>query len=135
MAICNQGEGTATHPRIDVFKIDPSLVSTKIIEEISENNDINAASGQKYFYSTLPKKLSKGQEIEKDSLCNSFLSIAPKSNTSCSLSCIKAAIRFAWPLLLSGNTKASTFRNETLYRLDSSSISYQDFSREEFLTR
>lgn len=104
LAIGDRGVRSNEHSTLEVFKIDPTLVTPKIVEEIdSITLTLDLKEGQEYFFKTLPAKLSPTGKIEKDSLCRAFASIAPgyQKGGHCGLAGKKSALRFAWAMLLS----------------------------------
>lgn len=103
MAIGNRGEGAKQYSTLSVFRIDPQRINSQIVEEILLHQiTTNPKVGQKYFYSTLPALLSNTGKAHTDSLCQAFQEIAPKvaQSGNCTLSSKKAALRFAWAMLL-----------------------------------
>ena len=106
MAICNRGEGSEGHSTIEVFKIDPQLVTKEIIQEFAKINILDRARGINYFYKELPGKLSITKKPLQDNLCKTFATIAPKPQQSknCTIASIIAAIRFAWVMLSDGHS-------------------------------
>ncbi len=105
MAVGNRGTGAyPEYTTLEVYKIDHSLFTMEIDREINSFPLKDEESARQYFYRTLPAKLSPTGQAEKDALCKEFASIAPgfsKGHDCCSLASKKAALRFAWAMLLS----------------------------------
>lgn len=105
MAIGNRGAGCyPDYSTLEVFKIDPALVTPKIVDEIMSNKmHLDTDKIKEYYYKTLPAKLSSTGKVEKDAFSRSFMAIVPAHSKGghCSLAGPKAALRFAWAMLLS----------------------------------
>jgi len=113
LAIGNRGEGSFTwYSTLEVFKIEPSLFTEEMLKEIDKLELSPMEEGVKFFYEILPAKLSATGKKEKDDLCKSFSSIAPgfSKGGHCALAGNKAALRFAWAMLLSNNPDKSTLQ-------------------------
>ncbi|NGX38115.1 MAG: hypothetical protein K1000chlam2_01287 [Chlamydiae bacterium] len=137
MAISNRGDGGRQTSTLNVSKIDRSLVTPEVVEEILMHQTLDAEVGKKYFYETLPAKLSGSGKIEKDSLCADFCKIAPKSSKTgvCALASKQGAMRFAWAMLISNPpTEASLKRTKQEMKLftDWASCNYFKQYRDQF---
>lgn len=110
MGAGNRGEGADFHTTIEIYKIDPSLISEDLVNEILMHRNLSKEEGIKYFYETLPAKLSKTKTAVQDELCNQILPISPKwaKSGNCALTSKKAVLRFAWALLLKKRVNAAS---------------------------
>lgn len=100
MAICNRGEGTEHCKPIMVYNIDPrSITPEKITPLLNENlSGLDAQSGIKFVYETFPQSI--GGNL--DDAFQRIDALQPKFQKSdnCTLASKKAAVRFAWMMLL-----------------------------------
>ena len=114
MAIGNRGYEKT--PTLEVFKVDPHHMTPEIIEEIFMHQHLDEKTGEKYFYHALPQKLSSKGKIEKDDICKRFSAIAPKIQKAenCALASKKAALRFAWAMLLEKPPSEQTLKRARL---------------------
>ncbi|NGX60213.1 MAG: hypothetical protein KR126chlam3_01382, partial [Chlamydiae bacterium] len=116
LAIGNRGPVPSDSYTLEVFKIDPSLMTPEIVEEILMHQYLDAETGKNYFYHVLPAKLSRLGKPKKDKLCHSFREIAPKYQKRgiCALAAKKAALRFAWAMLLEDPPSKKTLQRARL---------------------
>ncbi len=115
LAICNRGEGVPNnHSSLEVFKIDSSIVSPEIVNEILDQKFVKRESASSYFYFTLPLMLNDkgGLTREKDSLCNAIERFSPKYSKkgTCTFAAAKAAMRVAIMLVKMVPTRALNYR-------------------------
>ncbi len=98
IGIGNEGERPLGASTLKVCKINRSKVTPQLIEEIMTYEFLSSHKGKDYFYRTLIEKL----EGKTDDVSSAFEQIAPKAQTNgmCALSAKKAALRFAWAMLL-----------------------------------
>lgn len=98
MAICNRGEGSSERGTLKVFKIDQKKFKKKLLDKIRQAKGQHPWPGKSFLYFGLPRFLSGTQ----DDLCREFAAVAPKQQKTgvCALAAPKAAIRFAWIMLL-----------------------------------
>lgn len=103
LAIGNRGEIKQGKSTIEVYKIDPKKVRETLIEDMRMHEYMPRQYGEKFFYETLPAVLSLNEKPCQDFLCRSFQSIVPSKPRwgTCALTSKKAALRFAWAMLLS----------------------------------
>ncbi len=101
LAICNRGSGSEKYSTIEVFPIDPELMTDEIFSKI-ELLSSDADKGKQFFYKILPAMLSKTKKTKQDSLCKSFNIISPnrQKKGTCERSSLLAALRFAWAMLI-----------------------------------
>jgi len=100
MAVCNRGEGTRKkEDTIKVFKIEPKKM---ILQTVKKFKMKNFRDGRKYFYEELPAELGPWGIQLQDSLCKEFetIGLSEQKSGNCSLASPKAAIRFAWAMLI-----------------------------------
>lgn len=117
MAVGDRGVESDDHTTLEVYKIDPALVTSKIIDEIqSTQKKLELEEGLEYFFKSLPTKLSPTGKIEKDALCSAFASIAPgyQKGGHCGLKGKQSVLRFAWAMLLSDAPDEETLRQARL---------------------
>lgn len=130
MAIGNRGEGSdKIGTTLTVFKIDPELMTEKVIEEIGK--DRTKEEGMKYFYQTLPAQLTKNGVACQDALCDRFQHIQPHYQTigNCPLASAQSVLRFAWAMLLDPMPDAEILDKaemETLFFEKYAGIRYMD---------
>lgn len=102
LAICNRGEGIENFSTIEVFCIDPKLMTEQIIENIKTFSSKDTGTGMAYLYHALPGLLSPNGDPVQDAFCLSFKEVAPDvaKMGNCSLTSKKAALRFTWIMQL-----------------------------------
>ncbi len=98
MAICNRGEGGYDGCNtIEVFKINPALVTKEIIDSIREQSYHSCEKASPYFYQVLPTQLAGPGALcgNQDALCKIMGEFAPKEINIgiCSIAAAKAATR------------------------------------------
>lgn len=98
MAICNRGSGSITRGTLKVYKIDLSMVGKDLFRLIRNNSNVSSSNGAQFLYQELPEILCGVQ----DEVCREFVKVAPKWQKIgvCSLASPKAAIRFAWIMIV-----------------------------------
>jgi|GEM_PF-2992631 len=129
MAIGNTGNSAI--PTLQVFKIDSNKVTTSLIEEMFTHQHWDEATGQNYFYHSLPQKLSSSGQIEKDATCKAFSQIEPKHQKApnCAFASKKATLRFAWAMLIESPPSKKTIeraRLESKYYTNYTALQYLD---------
>ena len=116
LAISNRGDGSDTVGTLRVFKIDPSRVTTRIVNEILMHQLLDKSKGMSYFYEELPRKLSLTNELNQDFLCEKLESIAPPESEAgtCALDSKIGAVRFAWAMELNNLGRTNLFKRAGL---------------------
>ncbi|NGX38196.1 MAG: hypothetical protein K1000chlam2_01368 [Chlamydiae bacterium] len=116
LAICNRGGGKYD-PTITAFKIDPANMTEDLLFVMTKFvKDKEAFQAYSYIYEYLPEKFL----ASTDNLCKLFKTIAPSPQKSenCALASVKAAVRFAWAMLLKDEPDQQTLahaREETKF--------------------